>query len=165
MAYGISVPQPGIESGLWQWKPGVLTTRSPGNSQDSFFSFLYCFLSFFYLFFRPYCPDCNVQYTIKKEMRVDTLAFSLITEESTQLSFLLIRKKESEVAQSCPTLCVLVDCSLPGSLIHGILQARILEWVAFSSPGDPPTQRSNPGLPHCRQIPYHLSHQGSQVWW
>ena len=91
MAYGISVPQPGTESRLWQWKPGVLTTRSPGNSQDSLFSFLYCFLSFFYLFFRPYCPDCNVQYTIKKEMRVDTLAFSLITEESTHP--LIIRKK------------------------------------------------------------------------
>ena len=40
--------------------------------------------------------------------------------------------KESEVAQSCPTLCNPVDCSLPGSSIHGILQARILEWVAIS---------------------------------
>ena len=41
-------------------------------------------------------------------------------------------KKESEVAQSCPTLCDPVDCSPPGSSIHGILQARILEWVAIS---------------------------------
>ena len=39
-------------------------------------------------------------------------------------------KSESEVAQSCPTLCDPVDCSLPGSSVHGILQARILEWVA-----------------------------------
>ena len=38
----------------------------------------------------------------------------------------------SEVAQSCPTLCDPMDCSLPGSSIHGILQARILEWVAIS---------------------------------
>ena len=38
----------------------------------------------------------------------------------------------SEVAQSCPTLCDPVDCSLPGSSIRGILQARILEWVAIS---------------------------------
>ena len=38
----------------------------------------------------------------------------------------------SEVAHSCPTLCDCVDCSLPGSSIHGILQARILEWVAIS---------------------------------
>ena len=39
---------------------------------------------------------------------------------------------ESEVAQSCPTLCNPVDCSPPGSSVHGILQARILEWVAIS---------------------------------
>jgi len=38
----------------------------------------------------------------------------------------------SEVAQSCPTLCDPIDCSLPGSSIHGIFQARILEWVAIS---------------------------------
>ena len=36
------------------------------------------------------------------------------------------------VAQSCPTLCDPMDCSLPGSAIHGILQARILEWVSVS---------------------------------
>ena len=36
---------------------------------------------------------------------------------------------ESEVAQSCPTLCDPKDCSLPGSSIHGIFQARVLEWA------------------------------------
>ena len=40
--------------------------------------------------------------------------------------------KESQVAQSCPTLCNPVDCSLPGSSVHAIFQARILEWVAVS---------------------------------
>ena len=39
--------------------------------------------------------------------------------------------KLSEVAQSCPTLCNPMDCSLPGSSVHGIFQARILEWVAI----------------------------------
>ena len=39
-------------------------------------------------------------------------------------------EKENEVAQSCLTLCN--DCSLPGSSVHGIFQARILEWVAIS---------------------------------
>ena len=39
---------------------------------------------------------------------------------------------ESEVIQSCPTLCNLMDCSLPGSSVHGIFQARTLEWVAIS---------------------------------
>ena len=42
------------------------------------------------------------------------------------------RKKESEVAQSCLTLCDPMDCSLPGSSVHGIFQARVLEWVAIS---------------------------------
>ena len=36
------------------------------------------------------------------------------------------------VSQSCPTLCDSMDCTLPGSSVHGILQARILEWVAIS---------------------------------
>ena len=45
------------------------------------------------------------------------------------------RKKESGVTQSCPILCDFMDCSLPGSSVNGILQARILEQVAiyFSS--------------------------------
>ena len=37
-----------------------------------------------------------------------------------------------KAAQSCPTLCDPMDCSLSGSSVHGILQARILEWVAIS---------------------------------
>ena len=43
-------------------------------------------------------------------------------------------KSESKVAQSCPTLRDPMDCSLPGSSIHGIFQARVLEWgaIAFS---------------------------------
>ena len=43
-------------------------------------------------------------------------------------------KRESEVAQSCPTLCDPMDCRLPDSSVHGIFQARVLEWgaIAFS---------------------------------
>ena len=41
-------------------------------------------------------------------------------------------KSESEVAQSCPTLRDPMDCSLPGSSIHGIFQARVLEWCAIA---------------------------------
>ena len=44
------------------------------------------------------------------------------------------KESESEVAQLCPTVCDPVDCSPPGSSVHGILQARILEWVAISFP-------------------------------
>ena len=41
-------------------------------------------------------------------------------------------KSESEVTQSCPTLCDLMDCSLSGSSIHGVFQARVLEWGAIT---------------------------------
>ena len=53
-------------------------------------------------------------------------------------------KTETEVAQSRPTLCEPMDCSLRGSSIHGISQARILEWVAisFSRESSQPRDRS-----------------------
>ena len=48
-------------------------------------------------------------------------------------------KSESEVAQSCPTLSDPMDCSLPGSSIHGIFQARVLEWGAIAFSDSKPT--------------------------
>ena len=47
---------------------------------------------------------------------------------------------ESEVAQLCPTLREPMDCSLPGSSVHEIFQARVLEWVPLPSPVKEPTQ-------------------------
>ena len=47
-------------------------------------------------------------------------------------------KSESEVAQSYPTLCDPMDCSPPGSSVHGIFQARVLEWVAIAFSIRPP---------------------------
>ena len=46
-------------------------------------------------------------------------------------------KRESEVVQSCPTLSDPMDCSLPGSSVHGIFQARVLERVAIASSSIP----------------------------
>ena len=67
-------------------------------------------------------------------------------------------KRESEVAQSCLTLSDPMDCSLPSPSVHGIFQARVLEWgaIAFSeycrrllfpSPGDLPDPGIEPGSP------------------
>ena len=61
------------------------------------------------------------------------------------------------LAQSCLTLCSPVDYT-----VHEVLQARILEWVAFSLLQRTfATQELNQGLLHCRQILYQLSYQGS----
>ena len=74
-----------------------------------------------------------------------------------------IRKLKWSVSHSVMlTLCDPLDCSPPGSSIHGILKARILEWVAMPSSGELPGC-SNLGLLHCRQILYCLSCQGSQL--
>ena len=55
-----------------------------------------------------------------------------------------------------------MDCSLPGSSVHGVLQARILEWVALlHDPGDLPYPGIEPRSPALQSILYHLSHQGS----
>ena len=72
----------------------------------------------------------------------------------------LSERKWVLVAQSCPTFCDHMDWGPTGSSVHGILQARILEWVAipFEGQGIFQTQGSNPGLLHCRQILYHLGH-------
>ena len=68
---------------------------------------------------------------------------------------------ESEIAQLCPTLCDPVDCSLPGSSVNGIFQARVLEWVAIAFPrGSSQARDRTPGLPHCGQTLYHLRHHG-----
>ena len=72
---------------------------------------------------------------------------------------------QAKSLQSCLTLCHPMDCSPPGSSVHGILQARILEWVAmpssrrFSRPRD--QIRVYLCLLHCRQIFYHWRRLGS----
>ena len=53
-------------------------------------------------------------------------------------------KSESEVAQSCPTLCDLMDCSLWGSFIQEIFQARVLEWVAIAFSEEPAIGEGSP---------------------
>ena len=75
-----------------------------------------------------------------------------LSSSSSSISY-----SEVKVSQSCPTLCDPMDYT-----VHRILQARILEWVAFPfSGGIFPTQGSNPGHLHCRQILDQLSHKGS----
>ena len=87
-----------------------------------------------------------------------TVMFSLL-----YLSLCLISTTFSEsvlVSQLSLTVTPM-DCSPPGSSVHGILQARTLEWVDTLLQGIFPTQGSNTNLLNFRQILYQLSHQGS----
>ena len=71
-------------------------------------------------------------------------------------SHTFIKKVKMKVTQVCLTLCD------PMGIVHGLLQARILDWVAFPFSRESSQPRDQtPGLPHCRQILYQLSHQGS----
>ena len=79
--------------------------------------------------------------------------------EGKWFSGISLEWSEMKVTQSCTTFCDPMDCNLPGSSVHGILQPRILEWVDIPfSRGSSATQESNPGLLHCRQILHHLNH-------
>ena len=71
----------------------------------------------------------------------------------------------SSVAQSCPTLWDPMDCSPPGSSIHEIFQARILEWVAISFSRGSFQSRDWTGVSCIAgKCFYHLSHQGSPIY-
>ena len=63
-------------------------------------------------------------------------------------------KRESEVAQSCPTPSDPMDCSPPGSSVHGIFQARVLEWgaIAFSMTGGPSKEHETSKPPPTRRV-------------
>ena len=79
------------------------------------------------------CP--TLQPHRRQPTRLLSLGFSRQEHTGVGCHFLLQCmkvKSESEVAQWCPTLSNPMDCSLPGSSIHGIFQARLLEWVAIA---------------------------------
>ena len=81
------------------------------------------------------CSDFGVQ---KNSLSLFPLHHHLFVMNLLYL-FLYMHAK---LLQLCPTLCDTMDCSQPGSSVHGILQTRILEWVVCPPPGDLP----NPGI-------------------
>ena len=83
-------------------------------------------------FLRP-VEDSPQDTEIRKSRLCSMINPALILALIFSLSLAFLQSEsESEVSQSRPTLCDPVDCNLPGSSVHGILQARILEWVAIS---------------------------------
>ena len=72
----------------------------------------------------------------------------------------------AKLFQSCLSLCHPLDCSPPGPSVHGILQARMLEWAAVPPPGelpDPGIEPVTPAAPALQADPLQLSHQGSAL--
>ena len=67
----------------------------------------------------------------------------------------------AKLLQSCPTLCNPMGCSLPGSSVHGILQARILSGLPCPPPGDLPDPGIDPASPALQLDSLPLSHRGS----
>ena len=75
---------------------------------------------------------CNCHYSRGLALVAFTVVFKVLSLSSQWWAMNDSFESESEVAQSCPTLCDPMDCRLPGSSVHVIFQARILEWVAIS---------------------------------
>ena len=67
--------------------------------------------------------------------------------------------------QSCPTLCDPMDCSLPGSSVCGIFQARILEWLPFPLPGDLPDPGIEPGSPALQEDSLSTEEWIKKIWY
>ena len=85
--------------------------------------------------------------------------YSFILAQSLELSLKVLKVL---VAQLCPTLSDPIDCSPPGPSVLGILQARILEWVAIPFSRGSSRPRDQTHISHIsRQILYCLSHQGT----
>ena len=84
---------------------------------------------------------------MSKRQRIGTMESLLLRD----LQFTVFLQKElcmhAKSLQSCQTLCDPTDFNLPGSSVHGILQARILEWSPRPPPGDLPDPGIEPGSP------------------
>ena len=84
------------------------------------------------------CPDPSFAHLLPifpQSPLLSPLSSPLAHFPATALTGVGVRfthERESEVTQLCQTLCNPMGCSLPGSFVHGIFQARILEWVAIS---------------------------------
>ena len=107
---------------------------------------------------------CENDYTTKPNLQIQCDPYQITNGifHRTKTKDFTIRESESEVTQSCSTLCNPMDCSLPGSSVHGIFQASTGVGCHFLLQGIFLIQGSNLGLLHCRQFLYPLSHQGSR---
>ena len=95
-----------------------------------------------------------LKYYSSNETLHDNFILNMLNSHCTQSPLLLeviniiTEKKESEIAQSCPTLCNPMYCNLPSSSVHGIFQAIVLEWIAISFSSGSSLPRSQTWVSH-----------------
>ena len=97
------------------------------------------------------------------QMKGERQIFLILKIRETFLTRKLVggqKGSESEVAQSCPTLCNPVDCSPPGSSVHRIFQERVLEWVAISFSRESSQPRDRTWVSHIAGTPFTLPREG-----
>ena len=103
-------------------------------------------------------PSSRGSFQPRKRTHISYIADGFFTQWVTwEAPIMHWKKSESEVAQSCLILCDPVDCSLPGSSVHGILQARILEWGAISFSRGPSQSRNWTRVSHIAGRRFNLS--------
>ena len=105
------------------------------------FKQLTAFYNSFPVLFVLSCLQCKerIKSDVVVPLRMKILKYSIL---GPHLSLIIHACMHAKLLQLCPTMCRPMDCSLQGSSVHGILQARILEWVALPSSGDLP----DPGI-------------------
>ena len=135
---GLPFPTPGT---MKTWTPNHMPIKLLLKVFLLIFLSIYtqCTLIIFILQLITFYKSLNSGFIYNK-CHTDKSCFTKMHLFKSTLKYILIDKchqliyteSESEVAKSCPILCDPMDCSLPGSSVHGILQASILEWVAVS---------------------------------
>ena len=118
---------PKASCNLW-WQERMLLRLAPGQNPVSDLSGLtiYNYRDHLKDLMRENCLPHNHTFYI------ESMSLSVVGTAVKGSGYLPHVVQWSEVAQLCPTLCDSMDCNLPGSSIHGIFQARILEWVSIS---------------------------------
>ena len=124
--------------------------------------FIFTFLFYWLLYWRMVVFRKVLSQMLRSERERNSKTLELAEEKraSSYPQTLLNRLPRWRCAQSCPTLCDPMGCNPPGSSVHGDSPGKnpgvgchaLLQGIF-------PTQGLNPGLPQCRQILYHLSHQ------
>ena len=126
------LPNPGTEPTFPALAGRFFTTESPGKPVYIYHMYVeahvYICINMHMYTYTYICiyPFSSGSFWPRNQTRVLCIAGGFFTNWAFRVCVL--------VAQSCLTLCDPMDCSLPGSFVHGILQARLLEWVAISFP-------------------------------